>query len=113
MTVAIVIGSGGLVGSKATMLFVDLGFEVVGIDNDMRRHFFGPPGSTCWQNRLLSKGLGEKFIHKAIDVREKDAIESVFRRYSKDISLVVHCAAHPDKALQPFSVRRRPYLGRR
>ena len=78
MTVAIVIGSGGLVGSKASMFFVDIGFEVVGIDNDMRRHFFGPSGSTCWQSRLLAKVSGKDSFTKPLMLERKTQLNRYF-----------------------------------
>ena len=48
MSVAVVTGSCGLIGSEAALHFGSLGLDVVGIDNDMRRVFFGADGSTAW-----------------------------------------------------------------
>lgn len=45
MSVVVVTGSAGLVGSETADLFASLGFDVVGIDNDMRRTFFGEEAS--------------------------------------------------------------------
>ena len=48
MSVAIITGSSGLVGSEAVKFFCDKGFDVVGIDNNLRKYFFGNDGSTLW-----------------------------------------------------------------
>src|ERR1700739_714780 len=46
MSVAVVTGSAGLVGSEAVTYFAALGMQVVGIDNGMRKAFFGESAST-------------------------------------------------------------------
>jgi CDP-paratose 2-epimerase len=48
MSVAVITGSGGLVGSEAAVYFAGLGLDVVGVDNNMREVFFGPDSSTSW-----------------------------------------------------------------
>ncbi|MDQ4057774.1 MAG: NAD-dependent epimerase/dehydratase family protein, partial [Actinomycetota bacterium] len=58
MSVVIVTGSGGLVGSEAARAFGALGYDVVGVDNDMRRLFFGSHGSTLWNVDGLERELG-------------------------------------------------------
>jgi NAD(P)-dependent dehydrogenase (short-subunit alcohol dehydrogenase family) len=54
MAVAVITGSAGLIGAEAARFFADKGLEIVGIDNDMRRQFFGEEASTAW-NRNASK----------------------------------------------------------
>jgi CDP-paratose 2-epimerase len=93
MAVAIVTGSGGLVGAETTKLFLERGLEVVGIDNDMRQTFFGPDASTRWQVELLSQRRG--YTHVSADIRDASAINAVFERYGRDIAVIVHCAAQP------------------
>jgi CDP-paratose 2-epimerase len=44
---AIVTGSGGLIGSESVRHFVEAGYDVIGIENDMRAYFFGPSASTA------------------------------------------------------------------
>ena len=46
MSVAIITGSAGLVGSEAVAYFASLGMDIVGIDSDMRAEFFGQSAST-------------------------------------------------------------------
>ena len=55
MPVAIVSGSGGLIGAETVRFLAGQGFTVVGIDNDMRRYFFGAEASTAWTVASSSK----------------------------------------------------------
>jgi CDP-paratose 2-epimerase len=98
----IVTGSSGLIGSAAVRHWDAAGAQVVGIDNDMRATFFGPSGSTRWnQSRLESET--QNFRSVSIDIRDRDAILDLFQNQPPD--LVIHCAAQPshDKAAEiPF-----------
>jgi CDP-paratose 2-epimerase len=93
VSIAIVTGSGGLVGSETARLFLEKGLDVAGIDNDMRGTFFGPEASTRWQVDLLSGQPG--YTHHAVDIRDASAIDAIFARYGRDIAAVIHCAAQP------------------
>lgn len=95
MSVAIITGSAGLIGSEASRYFASLGIEVVGIDNDMRRYFFGEDASTVWQRNLLEKELGRQYIHHDVDIRDAEQLDLVFRRYAGHIELIIHTAAQP------------------
>ncbi|MEC4802888.1 MAG: NAD-dependent epimerase/dehydratase family protein [Jaaginema sp. PMC 1079.18] len=95
MTVAIITGSAGLIGSEASKFFAGQGMDVVGIDNDMRRVFFGDDASTTWNRQRLEKELGDKYTHCEIDIRDQEAISQLFQKYGKDISLIIHTAAQP------------------
>jgi CDP-paratose 2-epimerase len=106
MGIALVTGSGGLVGSEACAHFGDLGLDVVGIDNDMRRVFFGAEASTAWNVERLKRGLGSRYRHHDVDVRDRSAILDIFRRYGGQIQLVIHAAAQPSHdwaAREPFT----------
>jgi CDP-paratose 2-epimerase len=46
MATAIVTGSGGLIGSESVRALVAAGWDVIGLENDMRSRFFGPEAST-------------------------------------------------------------------
>jgi CDP-paratose 2-epimerase len=94
MSVVIVTGSSGLIGSETAKFFHGQGFDVVGIDNNMRAYFFGQDASTQWNTEQLTASL-PRFQHHAADVRDAPAIDAIFNRYGKAISLVVHCAAQP------------------
>ena len=95
MSVTVITGSGGLVGSEAALHFGGLGFHVAGVDNDMRRRFFGDEASTDWNRRRLSSLLRDSYEHHAVDVRDAAALDRVFRRFGAEITLVVHAAAQP------------------
>lgn len=106
MTVAIITGAAGLIGSEAALHFGWLGLDVVGIDNDMRRVFFGADSSTEWNRRRLQRRLGSSYTHLDLDIRDRDAIMAVFARYGRDIGLVIHTAAQPSHdwaASDPFT----------
>ncbi len=94
MSVAVITGSAGLVGSESTRFFADKGLEIVGIDNDMRRVFFGEGASTAWSRKRLEREI-PGYTHFDDDVRDSDALEKIFRRYQRDIVLVIHAAAQP------------------
>ncbi len=95
MPVAVITGSAGLLGSEAAFVFAGQGFEVLGIDNDMRRSFFGSEASTRAQVGRLQECLGERYRHFDEDVRSADAIGALFGRYGASIELVIHAAAQP------------------
>lgn len=94
MSVAIITGSGGLVGAEAAKLFGSRGLHVVGVDNDMRSYFFGEASSTRWQTEQL-QSAGIRYTHMNADIRDQGAMAEMFRRYGSDVSIVVHCAAQP------------------
>ena len=94
MSVVIVTGSSGLIGSETARFFHQQGFDVVGIDNNMRAYFFGQEASTEWNTGQLQSSL-PRFRHCAVDVRDTAAVESLFKEYGTGVSLVVHCAAQP------------------
>jgi len=95
MSVAIITGSAGLVGSEASSFFAGLGMDVVGIDNDMRRVFFGKEASTRWNRERLERSLRDRYRHVALDIRDEAAIDALFARYKSAIKLVIHTAAQP------------------
>ena len=95
MKIAIITGSTGLIGSESARFFCNLGFTVVGIDNNMRKYFFGEDGSTEWNKNLLEQELGDSYIHKSVDIRNGDQISKIFDEYNSDIKLIIHCAAQP------------------
>lgn len=92
----LITGSSGLIGSEAVTFFDAMGFRVTGIDNNMRRDFFGPKGDTTC-NRVRLESRCRNFTHYPIDVRDRQAIDSLFQ--SKDFGLVIHAAAQPSHDL--------------
>jgi CDP-paratose 2-epimerase len=69
--------------------------DVVGVDNDMRRRFFGDEASTSWNRQRIERSLGPRYRHADIDIRDEAAIDDLFARYADSIELVIHAAAQP------------------
>ena len=95
MSTVIVTGSAGLVGSESVEYFAGRGFDVVGIDNDLRAAFFGPAASTAWNRERLRTRYGRRYQHHDLDIRDRGAVERIFAERGKEISLVIHAAAQP------------------
>jgi CDP-paratose 2-epimerase len=95
----LVTGSSGLIGSEAVEYLDRQGHKVIGVDNNMRRVFFGPPGDTLWNLERL-KGATRRFIPMALDIRDREGVMTLFRESRFD--LIIHCAAQPshDKAAE-------------
>jgi CDP-paratose 2-epimerase len=94
MSTVIVTGSAGLIGSEAVRHFHGLGWDVVGLDNDMRRVFFGPDASTAWMASRLEKDLPH-YRHLRLDIRDTAAVDRAFRSVAANLELVIHTAAQP------------------
>jgi CDP-paratose 2-epimerase len=94
MGIAIVTGSAGLVGAAAVRCFAEQGLGVVGVDNDMRSNFFGAEASTDWSRRKLIAEV-HGYEHWAIDIRDADKIQRLFKRLGSSIEVIVHSAAQP------------------
>jgi len=104
MKTALITGSAGLIGSEAARFFSEKGYAIVGIDNDMRKYFFGAEGSTEWNREKLAKELGSGYTHYTVDIREKVTIEDVVKKHKPDI--VIHTAAQPSHdwaAKEPYT----------
>jgi len=95
MPIAIVTGSGGLIGSESVIHFAERGWTVVGLENDMRARFFGPEASTARMSASLAERFPDEFICKPIDIRDADAVRRVIAREARRIGLIVHAAAQP------------------
>ena len=105
MSVVLVTGSGGLIGSESVKFFHELGFSVVGIDNDMRKFFFGDEASTRWNVERLKSNL-KNYTHFDADIRDETAIGDIFNKYRSDLKLIIHTAAQPSHdwaAQDPFT----------
>jgi CDP-paratose 2-epimerase len=95
MRTAIVTGSGGLIGSESVQHFVEAGYDVIGLENDMRARFFGPSASTAGTTSRLLRSVGDSFRSLEIDIRDTDAVEAVFKQAGSSLDLVIHTAAQP------------------
>lgn len=103
VTNVLVTGSGGLVGSQAIEFFCKKGFKVTGVDNNMRRYFFGNDADTSWNAERLKKAY-KKYTHYNADIRDKDFVKKLMSNNKFDI--IVHTAAQPSHdwaAKEPFT----------
>ncbi len=95
MPAVIVTGSGGLIGSESVSHFVEAGYEVLGLENDMRARFFGPDASTAHTTDALTERYSEEFSSLEIDIRDAEGVERVFAEHAGELELVIHTAAQP------------------
>ena len=98
----VITGSSGLIGSEAATFFDARGWEVHGVDNNMRRVFFGPDGDTAWNLSRLREQT-RRFTHHDLDIRDRPAMFALVGASRPD--LLVHCAAQPSHDLakdRPF-----------
>jgi len=100
--VLIVTGSSGLIGSESVAYFDQKGWTVHGVDNNMRRDFFGPDGDTTWNLRRLEKST-RNFTHHPLDIRDRQAMLKLIEELRP--SFIIHSAAQPSHDLaasRPF-----------
>ena len=100
----LITGSTGLIGSAASQYYLNKNKIVLGIDNDLRSYFFGKKGSNKWKEILLKRN--KKYKHFSIDIRDKNKIFSMFKKYRKKIKSIIHTAAQPSHdwaAKEPFT----------
>ena len=98
----LVTGSAGLIGSEAVEFFDRLGFDVHGVDNNMRADFFGPGGDTTWNRQRLEASC-RRYTHHDLDIRDRDGVDALVRAGAHE--LVIHAAAQPSHDLaasRPF-----------
>ncbi len=105
MSVAIVTGSGGLIGAESVRRLAPTFDRVIGVDNDMRAYFFGPEASSSWATAELSEEF-DTFEARGVDIRDREAIHKLFVEFGSDIGVVIHAAAQPSHdwaAREPFT----------
>tara|TARA_B100000470_G_scaffold11109_1_gene7696 strand:- start:253 stop:1302 length:1050 start_codon:yes stop_codon:yes gene_type:complete len=94
MSVVLITGSCGLVGSESVKFFSSKGFDVVGVDNNYRMKFFGKDGDTRWVKNNLIK-FHKNYTHINADIRNYLALEKIYKKYKNSIKLIIHSAAQP------------------
>ena len=102
MKCTLITGSSGLIGSEAVTYFDQLGWRVVGVDNNMRADFFGKKGDTTWNLQRL-RGSTRNFHPLNVDIRDRAEVLRVVREATPD--LIIHAAAQPSHDLaakRPF-----------
>jgi CDP-paratose 2-epimerase len=90
---ALVTGSSGLIGSQSVKFFIEKGYNIIGIDNDMRSYFFGNSASTINTKKSLRTTYSEEFLSFDIDIRSYNDLETIFKLYNFEI--IIHTAAQP------------------
>ena len=101
---ALITGSAGLIGSESAKFFAKKGFDIVGIDNNMRSYFFGDEASTEWNRKKIEDHLKTKYTHYNVDIRDDEAVAKVFKKHKFD--LIIHTAAQPSHdwaAKEPYT----------
>jgi CDP-paratose 2-epimerase len=98
----LVTGSNGLIGSEVVEYFDGQGWNVHGVDNNMRADFFGEKGDTRWNQRRLQTAC-PRFRHHELDIRDRAGVLALLEQLKPD--LIVHAAAQPSHDLaasRPF-----------
>ena len=115
MSVALITGSCGLVGSESVKFFSKKGFDIIGIDNNSRKFFFGKDGDISWIKKELIKEV-KNYKHFNVDIRNYNNLKKIFKKYKKSIKIIIHAAAQPshdwakDKAIIDFEINSRGTL---
>ena len=97
-------GSSGLIGSSTADFFLKKRMKVVGIDNDLRSYFFGKNSSTKWREKNLKES--KFYQHYNVDIRNKNKVRNIFKKYGDKIRSIIHTAAQPSHdwaAKEPFT----------
>lgn len=90
---ALVTGSSGLIGSESVSYLCSNGFQVIGIDNNLREFFFGKGASTKWNTARLERSYSKNFTTFNFDIRQYEKLETIFRDINFEI--IIHAAAQP------------------
>jgi CDP-paratose 2-epimerase len=91
----IITGSGGLIGSESVRHFAESGYDVIGIENDMRASFFGPEASTRRTSERLVESYPDEFRWVELDIRDAEGVRRLFAEHARELALIVHTAAQP------------------
>src|SRR5688572_9330022 len=105
MNIALVTGSSGLIGSEAVNYFAGQFDKGIGIDNNLRKYFFGKEASVEWNKKRLEERYPNFKTHDA-DIRDVASLTRIFAEYGTDIKLILHTAAQPSHdwaAKEPFT----------
>ena len=94
MSIALITGSCGLVGSESAYFFSKKGFDILGIDNNARKFFFGKDGDISWIKKKLKKDL-KNYKHANLDIKNYKALSKIFKKNKKNIKVIIHAAAQP------------------
>ena len=94
MKIALITGSCGLVGSESSIFFSKKGFQILGIDNNAIKFFFGKDGDISREKKNLQKNI-KNYNHLNIDIVNYQSLKKIFKKYNKKIKVIIHAAAQP------------------
>ena len=94
MKIALITGSCGLVGSESSIFFSKKGFQILGIDNNARKFFFGKDGDISREKKNLQKNI-KNYNHLNINIVNYPSLKKIFKKYNKKIKVIIHAAAQP------------------
>lgn len=98
----LVTGSSGLIGGEMVSYFMERGWQVHGVDNNMRADFFGVQGDTSWNRRRLQAAYPD-YVHHDVDIRDRASVRILVDQLRPHA--IVHAAAQPSHdlaATRPF-----------
>lgn len=105
MNIAVITGSGGLLGGECVKVFSDKFDLIIGIDNNLRSFFFGKSGATDARVELL-KTQFTNYHHYDCDICSRKDMEQIFSEYNTDIKLIIHAAAQPSHDWAATNIQR-------
>lgn len=88
----LITGSGGLVGSEASVYFGRERHQIAGIDNDSRSRFFGKSASVMSQIAAVER-MGLNYVHYWADIVDRIEVEDLIRKIRPEV--IIHAAAQP------------------
>ena len=94
MSIALITGSNGLIGSESVAFFANKGFDILGIDNNFRKFFFGYEGGVEDNLHKIISSI-KKYNHFDVDIRNMLQLEKIFKKYKNRIDVIIHTAAQP------------------
>jgi CDP-paratose 2-epimerase len=94
MSLALITGSCGLVGSESAFFFSKKKFKIIGIDNNSRKLFFGKDGDTSWVKNKIKKEI-KNYSHFNVNITNFKSLKKIFKKYKSQISIIIHAAAQP------------------
>ena len=88
----LVTGSCGLIGSEVSVYFGQLGYPIVGVDDNHRAVFFGAEGDTSSSLERLRRDI-PSYRHVALDIRDRNGVAELIAEVKP--GLILHAAAQP------------------
>jgi UDP-glucose 4-epimerase len=83
MALVLITGSCGLVGSESSVFFAKKGFEIIGIDNNSRKSFFGKDGDISWVKNKLKRNI-KNYKHNDLDITNFTSLEKILKNIKKE-----------------------------